>query len=96
VAVVIAVYLGVTITAAVRSEEAFLRQKFGSGYDRYRRGATGSGGRTAGADISRRFSMRQVLANREHRAVTGLIVAMLLLFLKATYNGVFWRAAADR
>ena len=33
------------------------------------------------------------MANREYRAVVGLVVAMLLLVLKATYNGVFWRAA---
>src|SRR5213593_1183454 len=40
VAVLIAAYLTVTLTAAVRSEEAFLRRKFGDRYGRYRRGET--------------------------------------------------------
>ena len=40
--------------------------------------------------------MTQALANREQRAVVGVGVAVLLLFLKATYNGSFWRAAAGR
>jgi hypothetical protein len=91
VAVLIAVYLGVTLTAAIKSEEAFLRQTFGARYDTYRRGLTSdddNGGR--------RFALGQALANREHRAITGLVVAVLLLVLKATYNGVFWRAAGTR
>ena len=41
-------------------------------------------------------AFRQAIANREHRAVTGLLLAVLLLVLKATYNGVFWRAGAGR
>jgi hypothetical protein len=69
-----------TLTAAIRTEEAFLRQAFGDGYDRYRSGA--------GVD-QRRFSLTQAMANREYRAVVGLIAAMLLLVWKATYNGSF-------
>jgi phospholipid methyltransferase len=90
VAALIAIYLLTTISAAIRSEEAFLRQKFGDAYDRYRRGS-------AASDVSaemRRFSLRQAIANREHRALAGLAVAVLLLLLKATYNGVFWRMGA--
>ena len=34
------------------------------------------------------------IANREHRAVIGLAIVILLLALKATYNDLFWRAAA--
>jgi hypothetical protein len=90
VAALIALYLAVTITAAIRSEEAFLRQKFGAEYERYRRG--GASTRDAAAR-SRRFSLTQAIANREHRAVAGLVVAVLLLGVKAAYNGVFWRAA---
>jgi hypothetical protein len=85
VAVVVAVYLVATLTAAMSREEAFLRQAFGDGYDRYRR--------TGVVDRSRRFSLRQVRANREYRAVVGLLVAILLLVLKATYNGSFWGTA---
>ncbi|HEV3061872.1 MAG TPA: isoprenylcysteine carboxylmethyltransferase family protein [Vicinamibacterales bacterium] len=87
-AALIALYLAVTLRAAVRSEEAFLRRAFGDQYDLYRRQRS--------ADNGRRFSLAQAMANREHRAVTGLLAAMLLLALKATYNGAFWRAAAGQ
>ncbi len=81
VAALIAIYLGTTITAAIRREEAFLRRTFGGDYDRYRR---------AGAvDRTRRFSLALARANREHRAVIGLVLAILLLALKATYNASF-------
>lgn len=92
VALLIALYLGVTITAAIRSEEAFLRRTFGDGYDRYRRGGA-DGGVMRAANAGRRFSLAQARANREYRAVAGLVAAVLLLLLKATYNGMFWRAA---
>lgn len=85
VAVLIAVYLGATIMAAIKSEEAFLRARFGDGYVRYR---------SAGVvDRDRRFSLAQAIRNREHRAATGLLLVLLLLALKATYNGTFWRTA---
>ena len=87
VAGLIALYLVVTLTAAIKSEEAFLRRTFGDRYDRYRRGRAG-----AAADGQRRFSLAQATANREHRALVGLAVAVLLLVLKATYNGAFWGA----
>ncbi|MGE3956622.1 MAG: isoprenylcysteine carboxylmethyltransferase family protein [Vicinamibacterales bacterium] len=93
VALLIAIYMGATITAAVRSEEAFLRQKFGDQYDRYRRGEAGA--RDAGA-TTRRFTVAQAMANHEYRAVTGLVLAVLLLCLKAAYNGAFWRAAGTQ
>jgi protein-S-isoprenylcysteine O-methyltransferase Ste14 len=98
VALLVAVYLASTIAAAIRSEEAFLRQKFGDDYDRYRRPRAGrspdSGARTL--ESGRRFSAARAMANREYRAVAGLLAAVLLLLLKASYNGVFWRAAAGR
>jgi protein-S-isoprenylcysteine O-methyltransferase Ste14 len=86
VAIVVGVYLGLTLTAAVQTEEAFLSRTFGSRYDSYRRGATNV---TSRGD--RRFSLEQAIVNREHRAVVGLAIAVLLLTLKATYNGSFWR-----
>jgi hypothetical protein len=88
VVLVIATYLGSTITAAMRSEEAYLRGRFGDGYDRYRQAGNG-----AMEGSLRRFSVTQALANREHRAVAGLAAVVLLLLLKATYNGAFWRTA---
>ena len=83
VAVLIALYLAFTLTAAVRTEEAFLRRTFGERYDRYRGGD---------ADPRQRFGLARAMANREYRAVIGLVVATLLLVWKATYNGLFWRA----
>ena len=99
VAALVAVYLGVTITAAIRSEEAFLLGKFGAEYSRYRRGSVDRSDRGRAEENgghSRAFSVRRAMANREHRAVGGLLVAALLLVLKATYNGMFWRAAGAR
>ena len=84
VAALIAIYLVATLTAAIKSEEAFLRRTFGDQYDLYRRASGASG---------RRFSLAQAMANREYRAVAGLGIAILLLVWKATYNGSFWRAA---
>lgn len=89
VAAIIAVYLGATITAAVRSEEAYLREKFGDRYDRYRRGTAARDGEAS----TRRFTIAQAMANREYRAVTGVVLAVLLLVAKAAYNGAFWRTA---
>jgi hypothetical protein len=80
VATIIAVYLLVMITAAIRSEEAFLRRTFGERYERYRRGAGSSD------EASRPFRWSQAMANREHRALSGLALTVLLLVLKATYN----------
>lgn len=90
VAALIALYLGSTITAAIRSEEAFLRQKFGDQYDRYRRGE--AGGRDAAA-ATRRFSVAQAKANHEYRAMLGVVLAVVVLSLKAAYNGAFWQGA---
>jgi protein-S-isoprenylcysteine O-methyltransferase Ste14 len=81
---IIALYLAMTITAAIRSEEAHLRRLFGEYYDRFKRGEL-----RRDAESHRRFSFAQALANHEPRAVAGLLVAWLLLFLKATYNGMF-------
>jgi protein-S-isoprenylcysteine O-methyltransferase Ste14 len=81
VAIIVAVYLLITFTAAIRSEEAFLRQTFGTAYDEYRARRS--------VDRERRFSWRRAMANREYRAIAGLGVALLLLIIKATYNGLF-------
>jgi protein-S-isoprenylcysteine O-methyltransferase Ste14 len=89
VALLIGVYLATTMTAAITSEEAYLRRMFGEQYDLYRHGVAlkrASGSR-------RRFSLAQAMANREYRAVAGLVVAVLLLLLKARYTGLFWQTA---
>lgn len=74
VAVLAALYLGSTITAAIRTEEAFLRKTFGESYDRYRR--------SEGEPMVRHFSIERAIRNREYRAVTGLAIGFALLALK--------------
>ncbi|HEV3140262.1 MAG TPA: isoprenylcysteine carboxylmethyltransferase family protein [Vicinamibacterales bacterium] len=81
----IAAYLWLTLRAAVASEEAYLRRTFGDQYDRYRQGLRERARR--GGDASRAFSVSRAIANREHRAIIGLVLVVLLLVLKATYNG---------
>jgi protein-S-isoprenylcysteine O-methyltransferase Ste14 len=74
VAMLIAVYMVATITAAVRVEEAFLTRRFGDAYDRYRA--------SRAEPMPRRFSATRAIRNREHRAVAGLAAGFALLALK--------------
>ncbi len=74
VAVVAALYMGLTIAAAIRFEEAQLRQAFGLTYEDYRA--------SRAEPMVRRFSLARALRNREHRAVGGLIVGFALLALR--------------
>lgn len=69
VAAVIAVYLATFVTAAIRTEEAFLQRRFGDAYARYR----------AGEIRARRFSLARVAANGEYRAVIGLAAVLAWL-----------------
>ena len=92
VAILIALYLVTALTSAIKSEETYLRRAFGDQYDLYRSGIEAKR-RSSGPASRRRFSLAQAMANREWRAVIGLVIGMLLLVWKATYNGVFWRAA---
>jgi protein-S-isoprenylcysteine O-methyltransferase Ste14 len=75
VAALVAVYMGVTITAAVRTEEAFLRSRFGDEYDAY--------AAARAPEMTRHFSFARAWRNREYRAVGGLLLAILALGLKA-------------
>jgi protein-S-isoprenylcysteine O-methyltransferase Ste14 len=74
VAMVVAVYMGLTINAAVRAEEAQLRDAFGSTYDDYRA--------SRAAPMPRKFSVGRALRNREQRAIAGLLAGFALLALK--------------
>jgi protein-S-isoprenylcysteine O-methyltransferase Ste14 len=87
-ATVIAAYLVTTLAAAIKSEETFLRRTFGEQYELYRESQRA---RRLMSPVAarRRFSLALAIANREHRAVTGFVIAILLLILKATYNGAF-------
>ena len=73
VAVLVALYLGVALPASARQETAFLRQKFGDQYQRYRDGSSGDQADGAG----RRFSFSRAFANHEHRAVIGLLLSLI-------------------
>ena len=70
-AAIVAAYLVIMITAAVRSEEAHLTRKFGEDYPAYR------SGRSAGPP--RRFSFERALRNREYRALVGFATVTALL-----------------
>jgi protein-S-isoprenylcysteine O-methyltransferase Ste14 len=74
VAVLVAVYLAITLTAAVRSEEAHLTDKFGGDYPAYR------DGRAAAAP--RAFSVRRAWRNREYRALLGFVALVALLAIR--------------
>jgi protein-S-isoprenylcysteine O-methyltransferase Ste14 len=74
VALVVAIYLAVTYTAAIRTEEAVLRARFTTEYDAYTRGTLEAPPRV--------FSLERMRRNREHRAVLGLVGALGVLALK--------------
>lgn len=74
VAAIIGLYLGLTLSAARRSEEAHLREKFGDAYDAY--------AEKRAAPMARRFSWARARRNREHHAIAGLVAGFALLALK--------------
>jgi protein-S-isoprenylcysteine O-methyltransferase Ste14 len=78
VTVLVALYMTATIGAAVLTEEARLRQTFGTTYDDYARA-------TAPA-AHRSFSLERAMRNREYRAAAGLLGGFLLLALKTAFN----------
>ena len=74
VAILVIIYLGVTLGAAIATEEAHLTEKFGGTYPAYRQGRA--------PEATRRFSAARAMRNREYRAVIGMVVALALLGLK--------------
>ena len=75
VAVLVFIYMATTIGAAIRTEEAFLRARFGDAYDAY--------AEDRAPRVERRFSFERAWRNKEYRALTGLVVALLLLAFRA-------------
>ena len=75
VVTLVALYLAVTLSAAIATEEAHLTERFGGAYPAYREGRA-AGGR-------RRFSFARAMRNREYRAVIGLLAVLALLSWKA-------------
>lgn len=74
-AVLVLAYLAITLTAAMRTEEAHLTEKFGGAYPAYREGKGSAGGR--------QFSAARAFRNREYRAVLGLLFVLAVLAWKA-------------
>ena len=70
-------YLAITLTAAIRTEEAHLTEKFGDAYPDYR------AGRVAGE--LRVFSLSRAMRNREYRAIVGVLFAIAVVALKASW-----------
>lgn len=75
VVLLVVVYLAITLSAAIRTEESHLTEKFGEVYPAYR------AGRADG--VERGFSAERAMRNREYRAVIGLGVALILLWWKS-------------
>jgi protein-S-isoprenylcysteine O-methyltransferase Ste14 len=75
VAVLIVSYLAITLSAAIRTEEAHLTEKFGAAYPEYRAGRGTSGARD--------FSFARAIRNREYRAIAGLVIVVAVLAAKA-------------
>jgi protein-S-isoprenylcysteine O-methyltransferase Ste14 len=71
---IVSAYLSATLYAAIRTEETFLRDRFGSEYDDYCRG------RAAAAD--RPFCWSRAWRNREYRAVIGMGAVFVIMALK--------------
>jgi protein-S-isoprenylcysteine O-methyltransferase Ste14 len=76
VAVLVIAYLGLTLSAAIRNEEAWLRDRFAGVYDAYAQGAV---------DRERRFSLDRAMRNREYRALAGLVISLGVLAGKALW-----------
>jgi hypothetical protein len=71
----IGLYLGLTLLLAIRTEEAYLRARFGDAYDRYAVGTT--------TDQSRRFSLARAVRNKEYRAPVGFLLISLFLLWRS-------------
>ena len=78
VAAIVIAYLALTLTAAMRSEEAHLREKFGDAYDAY--------AQKRAPRVERAFSWQRAIYNREHHTIAGLVTGLLLLAAKAYFS----------
>jgi len=74
VAGVVIAYLALTLTAAMKNEEAHLLEKFGDAYDAY--------AEKRAPKVERSFSWQRAIYNREHHTIAGLVIGLLLLAAK--------------
>lgn len=77
-AVLIVVYVGVTLVSAILHEEANMRAAFGDQYDAYLE--------SRAAPAERPFSLARALKNKEHRTVMGLLLVAAILAAKAGWQ----------
>ena len=71
VVVLVMLYMAATVGAAMWTEERSLDEKFSGAYAAYREGRA--------AAVSRPFTWARVMANREYRAATGLVLGLSFL-----------------
>jgi len=76
--IVIATYLGATLIAAMRAEEAGMRAAFGEQYAAYLE--------SRAEPLERRFSLARAMRNGELRAILGMIAVVALLAAKAVFS----------
>jgi len=74
-AIVTVAYLGLTLPAAIRTEEAVLDARFAGEYTKFRTGTADQ--------MRRQFSWARVAGNREARAVGGFVLAFVLLWVRS-------------
>lgn len=77
VGAIVVTYLVLTLTAAMKSEEAHLREKFGDAYDAY--------AERRAPRVERVFSVKRAIYNREHHTIAGLVSGLLILAAKIYY-----------
>ncbi len=78
VAVMIAVYLGSTLVAAIRHEESGMRVRFGDQYDAYLQ--------SRAQPVDRPFSLARAFKNKEHHTIIGLVLVAAALAVKAVFG----------
>jgi len=78
VAAVVGAYMSATIGAAIKSEEAFLRERFGDAYDAY--------AESRGPRVARHFSWERAWRNKEYRSMAGLALFLAILAARAAWR----------
>ncbi len=79
VVLLVILYMGLTLLAAMRTEERALDQKFKGEYSAYREGRA--------EPVERPFSWSRVVANREYRAAAGVLIGLSVLVLEMWWKG---------
>ena len=75
---VITLYLGSTLAAAIRTEEAGMRASFDDQYDAYLE--------SRAKPVDRPFSLNRAMKNKEYRAVGGLALVAAIFAAKAFFG----------